>query len=114
MTIEEAITTICENYNYRLEDFYYKSFKEGGLTFGQLSVLYKHYEKRLVQRMEFDAGIVGAKLDKDKPAKREEQEMLFKSPEEYEKLSKKERVELTKEMKEHWQLQSFGVLPHGR
>lgn len=107
MTLEEAVTTVCEHYNYQLVDFYGKSFADGGLTYGQLSVLYRHFEKRLVKSMEFDAAIVGAKIEKPKP---EEKANLFKSPEEYEKLDPEERKRLTKQMMANWKGVSFGAV----
>jgi hypothetical protein len=114
VTLGEAVTAVCQHYDYRLEDIYSKSFADGGLTYGQISVLFKHYEKRLVRTMEFEAAIAGAEIKKDAPDKKEVN-MLFKSPEDYEKLSKEEQEELTQQMKENWSLTSFGAMKtHGR
>jgi len=64
---------------------------------GQLKVLYKHYQKRLKNKMEFEAAIVGAKM-KDSKQQQSEDKFKFKKPEDYEKLSMNERKELTQEM----------------
>lgn len=67
---------------------------------GQLKVLYKHYQKRLKNKMEFEAAIVGAKVKGGKQIQSEDK-FAFKKPEDYENLSMQERRELTKQMMAH-------------
>ena len=102
VSFESVVTTICEVYGYRLEDIYRKSFKEGGLTQGQIEVLFEDYQERHYNQMVFEAGIHGVNLNEVSGEKKGEVKTSpmfeFKSPEEYEKMSKEEREELTKEM----------------
>ena len=104
VSFEHIVTTVCEVYGYRLEDIYRKPFKEGGLTQGQIEVLFEDYQKRYYDRMVFEAACHGVDLKKGagKQEGRREVETSsvfeFKSPEEYEKMPKEEREKLTRQM----------------
>ena len=104
VSFESVVTTICEVYGYRLHDIYSKSFKEGGLTQGQIEVLFKDYQERFYNQMVFQAGIHGVDLKEGSEGKTEKKEETghqmpaFQSPEEYEQLPKEERDALTKKM----------------
>jgi hypothetical protein len=92
--------------SYRLEDFYQKSFKQGGLTAGQINVLYGNYIKQINSEFKFQAALQGIDLDKTgKSTSRVTPKQsstnalpLFGSPEDYAHLSEEERQEMTQKM----------------
>jgi len=95
------VTHILESYpQYKLEDFYRKSFLEGGVTVGQIEVLYLHTLKRQMEKFKFEAAVHGVDLDKEssKSIPKKKSDFEFKSPEEYEKLPEEERKKLTEKM----------------
>ena len=64
-------------------------------------MLYEEHQKRLYDRMTFEAGLRGIDLKKEMKKSEpegEEKGFTFKSPEEYEKMSKDERDKLTQQM----------------
>ena len=94
------MTAVCETYGYRLSDFYQRSFKDGGITFGQLIVLFEHSQKREVDKRKFQAAIHGAKIT-DAPevvTKEGDSSFTFRDPNDYEKLSMEDRKKLTEIM----------------
>lgn len=93
------MTAVCETYGYRLEHFYKRSFKEGGVTFGQLLVLYEHAQKREIDRYKFQATLHGAE-PKDMPAveRKEARPFKFGDPEVYKNMPPEEQKNLTEQM----------------
>lgn len=70
-----------------------------------MNVLYENLTKREIERREFEAMLHGAEIKKDSssiPEKSERKEkknlFMFGDPEEYKKMSDKERKELTMKM----------------
>jgi hypothetical protein len=93
------VTTVCEAYGYQLSNFYQRSFKDGGITFGQLIVLFEHSQKREADQRKFQAAIVGATFKDDAseaPAKKDN--FMFGDPEDYKKIPIEERQKLTESM----------------
>jgi hypothetical protein len=103
---------------YRPEDFYVKSYREGGLTYPQFLFLHKAADEQAYNQNRFMAAIHGIDLDasaKDKggsktqpktvsrPSTQSSSPMLFGDPAQYEKMSQQEREELTQKMLKHWQ-----------
>jgi len=92
--------------SYRLDDFYSKSFKDGGLTVGQMNVLYGNYIKQINDESRFKAALQGVDLDKVgktqsrvTPTQSSSNALpLFGSPDEYTHLSEEEKSEMTKKM----------------
>jgi hypothetical protein len=58
--------------------------------------MYEHYQKEEVDRFKIKAAMFGAKFDEEE--KKKEDDFTFKDPEEYAKLSDKERKTLTDKM----------------
>lgn len=98
---------------YRIEDFYQKSFKQGGLTLGQIQVLFEYYVKKENENYKFHAAIQGIDLEKEankastgsKPQSRANTKTpnnnalpMFGAPEDYTYLSEEEKKELTAKM----------------
>ena len=100
ISFESVVTTICEVYGYRLGDIYQKGFREGGLTQGQIEVLFESYQERHYNQMVFEAGCHGINLNEVSGKKTVETSSVFefKSPEEYDKMSEEEKQELTRKM----------------
>ena len=90
VSIEGAVTAVCEKYSYKLSDIYKKSFKDGGLTYGQIIILFERTEKRELERMKFQAMIHGIDLDKEKKEK-----LMFPHPDTFRDLPEEERKEKT-------------------
>lgn len=97
--------------SYRLEDFYYKSFKEGGVTFDQLGFLYENYINYKNEEYKFLAALQGIDLDKEqskiqnrnsKPGqsslRNNNTVPLFGNPEDYQHLTDEEKKEMTEKM----------------
>jgi len=98
---------------YRIEDFYTKAYREGGVTYEQFLFLHKAADDQLYGRNRFMAAIHGIDIDTpaaEKPVggpprvatKRAGSKMLFGDPAEYTHLSEQERAELTQNMLKHW------------
>ena len=103
ISFEEAIAAVCRWYGYRLEDFYIKSFLQGGLTYNQIIGLYEYKLKEDEEHLRFQAAIHGAKLKETGRAFSSEDNLnatvpMFGDPKEYESLSQEEREEMTKKM----------------
>ena len=90
------MTAVCETYGYRLSDFYQRSFKDGGVTFGQLTVLFEHAQRREVDKRKFQAAIHGAEI-KDAPAvvDKKTDSFMFGDPDDYKDMPVEERQKLT-------------------
>lgn len=94
---------------YRLEHFYTLSFREGGLTWGQVTALYEmmcHLTNEITElknhELEFQAAIHGAKLE-SKPSRKVNSESdnispIFQSPEAYANMSQEEKDKMTEKM----------------
>jgi len=65
-------------------------------------VLFEDYQERQMQERRFQAAIHGINLDKEmkkqKKKEKEDSSFVFGSPEEYKKMSEKEKKELTEKM----------------
>jgi len=96
------VTAVCETYDYRLEQFYQRSFKEGGVTFGQLLVLFEHAQKREGDRYKFQAMLHGTKTeDAPEPVVQSEikaSSFMFGDPDEYKNMPPEEQKDLTEKM----------------
>ncbi len=93
------MTTVCEVYDYRLEHFYQRSFKEGGVTFGQLFVLFEHAQKREADRYKIQAMMHGAETKDASPATATEAKpFMFGDPDDYKNLPPEEQKDLTNKM----------------
>uniref|UniRef100_A0A6M3IH48 Uncharacterized protein n=1 Tax=viral metagenome TaxID=1070528 RepID=A0A6M3IH48_9ZZZZ len=119
MTVGEAVTTVCEIYGYRLHNFYGRSFRDGGVTLGQLTVLFEHAQKRIMDRNKFHAAIHGVET-KGTPAKNQEQKpngFIFGDPKDYENIPMKEREAMTDKMMgahKRWGQSPLGKTMKGR
>ncbi len=114
------MTTVCEVYDYKLEYFYQRSFKEGGVTFGQLFVLFEHAQKREAERYRLQAMMHGAEA-KDAPQSVAQSEIkvskpfMFGDPDEYKNMSAEEQKDLTEKMMGmHKQWASKPIHPRGK
>ena len=97
---------------YRLEDFYRKSFLEGGLTYSQLVKLFDYQMKSLEDEYRFHAAIHGIDLDesveqstsssRSKSTSGSESQFIFRDPAEYENMTDEEKTKATREMMTHW------------
>jgi len=63
LIIDEAVSYCLEKYSYTLEHYYLKTFKEGGLTFGQLEELFDRAKKRDLEAFKQLAALQGIDLD---------------------------------------------------
>lgn len=97
-------------YGYKLEDFFRKSWREGGLTIAQTFFLFDTYQERKYLDNKFLAGLKGIDLDKvlGKPSTKSSpasppNNFIFGDPTEYEKLPDEERIALTNNMMDHHQ-----------
>ena len=89
---------------YTVQDVFYKSFKDGGLTYGQVQYLYEIAEGKTFDQMCFDAKLQGVDLRKlvkgAPPGSRSNQgDEIFKDPAAYEDMSQEERDRLTEKMR---------------
>ncbi len=100
---------------YRIDDFYVKSYREGGLTYPQFLFLYKTADEQRYQQNKFLAAIHGIDLEESAAEvtsqhntspittkKSQTTPMLFGDPEQYSKLSEQERQTQTQKMLSHW------------
>lgn len=96
------MTAVCETYGYRLEHFYQRSFKEGGVTFGQLLTLYEHAQKREIERYKFQAMMHGAEPKDDPPpmisSEKKDSPFMFGDPDDYKNMSPEGQKDLTDKM----------------
>lgn len=89
---------------YTLQHYYYKSFRDGGLTSGQIQLLYEASEGRQFDQMCWEAKLQGVdlrKLVKNPPtaSQSNQSEALFKDPSAYEDMSQEEKDKLSQRMK---------------
>jgi hypothetical protein len=95
---------------YRLEDFYRKSWKEGGLTMAQMHILFEHASDEEVKYVKFKAALAGADIDKTEPKNRgvksqskpKDNGPLFKHPDEYANMSDEEKKKETERMQRYF------------
>jgi len=102
---------------YRIEDFYSKSFREGGLTYQQFLCLHAMADEAAYNQNQFLAAIHGidiaapaTKHSSPRPGQAPHSQkksttngpMLFGDPEQYSHLSDEERKALTQKMLKHW------------
>lgn len=103
--MDEVVSYICEKYHYGLDDFYRKSWKEGGLTLSQIYTLYDHSIKRQNEEYKFMAAINGVTLGEKKSGSETNSnacvpnDLTFQDPEVYKDMSDEEKDELTRRMK---------------
>ena len=109
---------VMRNYpTYRIEDFYTKSFREGGITYPQFLFLHKAADDYAYNQNVFLAAIHGIDMEetstKIKAAPQTtttktttkhtpDNGVLFGDPEQYSHLSDQERTDLTQKMLKHW------------
>ena len=98
---------------YRIEDFYIKTYREGGLTYQQFIFMHEMADEAEYDQNRFVAAIHGIDIEaeadntsplvSDSPRKSSTpSSMLFRDPKEYSHLSDQERQELTEKMLGHW------------
>lgn len=103
---------------YRLEDFYRKSYLDGGVTFDQLFFMFEDSDREEYEDRRFFAAIQGIDIDDDKPRKSTnnsphitdpvhnngpEKQFLFKDPAEYDLMSEEQKAAETNKMKKFWE-----------
>ena len=102
VSFESVVTTICQAYGYRLEHIYQRGFRDGGLTFEQVNILFEDYQARLYNQMVFDASLQGIDLNEVAGKKKVESKSTpafeFQSPEEYKNMPMEARKALTEKM----------------
>jgi len=112
ISTERIIAELCRGFpGYRIEHFYHKSFREGGVTYGQIGELYKQLLEIKWDELRQQAALQGVDLDKevekggtgsDVPAPKGQPVSpsigLFKDPKEYDGMSAEERETETKKM----------------
>lgn len=106
------IASVIRSYpSYRLEDFYRKSFLQGGITTNQLFFLFKSADTEKYDYYKFLGALQGIDIEettKDQgqnerlPTSKEEEAFLFQDPAVYEVMTAEEREAKNKEMMEHW------------
>ena len=81
------------------------SFKQGGLTQGQIEILYEGYQKRKLADLKIQASLKGINLDEklenNTPKTKTEikkETFVFGDPEDYKNLTDEEKHNLTEEM----------------
>ncbi len=105
-------------YKIHPNDFVFKSFRDGGLTFDQLIFLYQSHIKRENLKLKIQASIHGIQIDDElvdsnissqqtTVAKKQESNFLFRDPKDYEKMDTEERERLTKKMMQHYSSINF-------
>lgn len=97
---------------YTIHHIFYKSFKDGGLTFNQVHFLFEAAEGKQFDQMCFDAKLQGVdlrKLVKNAPSGSltNQGDGIFKDPSAYEDMSQEERDRLTKKMRSNL-MKQFG------
>ena len=103
MEFSGIITEIIRETSYRLDDFYSKSFINGGPTLEQVGALYDEIQKAKDIEFRFQASIHGAEIKDDvtKPTQSDSNKPvipLFGNPEAYENMTDQEREEETSKM----------------
>lgn len=103
ISVAKITTAVLRGYpQYRLEHFYRRGYKDGGITIGQFIVLADHLYQAEFDKLKIQAAFFGVDIDKE--AKKEVKEMkkedvfMFKDPKEYENYSQEEKKELTEKM----------------
>lgn len=100
-----------ENFSqYKLSDFYYKRYYEGGLHLYQIQLMYEHIGDRKYNDYRFFASLSGVDLDKELRKEKDQKSVLseqqkkqdlplFRDPDEYNEYSQEEREKITEDMK---------------
>lgn len=97
--MEAAIAFVCEKYpRYGLEHFNLLTFRQGGLTWGQLSRLYQLGKEREVEEFKLQARLHGASFEEDEESTPGRNVTKLPSPAETQDMTQEEREELTREM----------------
>ena len=100
----EAISTVLSEYpQFGLEHFFKLSYREGGLTRGQLKVLFSEYERKENEKRKFEILLHGGKIDDDETTtvqanNLKNKSFVFGAPEDYAHMTKEEKEELTRKM----------------
>ena len=97
MDFAGVVTEICRETSYKLNDFYNKSFLQGGITLSQANALFDEIQKIKSKELETQAALQGIDLDKDSGKKKQE-DLVFGNPEDYKDLSEEQKQELTDKM----------------
>jgi hypothetical protein len=94
---------------YRLEDFYRKSWREGGLTMLQMHTLFEYASEEELKHIKFKAALAGVNLDGDKKTEGVKKQSepktngpLFKHPDEYAKMTEEEKKRETERMQQYF------------
>jgi len=98
------ITEIIRETSYKLDDFYNKSFINGGITMEQTEALFIEIQKAKDVEFRFQASIHGVELKDDGEKSQTQSDSkkpvipLFKDPETYKNMTDQEREDLTSNM----------------
>jgi hypothetical protein len=93
---------------YRLEDFYHKSFVDGGVTAKQLFFLYRSADDERYEYYRFLGALQGIDIDEKRTGetvnevKTEERQFLFQDPAVYQNMTEEEKQKETDKMLGHW------------
>jgi len=123
------VATVMRTYpTYRLEDFYRKSFIQGGLTLDQVVFLFESYDSSRYDDQRFMAAIHGIDMDAAeedgvKPTAQQpvskalpksttnvEKPFLFRDPADYANMSEDERAAETRKMMGFWKPFAQGAM----
>lgn len=103
MEFEAIVTEIIRETSYKLDDFYRKTYLQGGITLSQVGGLFSEIQKAKEFEYRFQASIHGVEIKDDVTTKpqsdsKEPAIPLFGNPEAYENMSEQEREVLTSTM----------------
>ncbi len=118
MDFQGVITEIIRETSYKIDDFYLKSFLQGGITLRQANTLFTEIQKIKSEEFKVQAALQGVDIDKDKAissptaSSTKSPSMIFGDPNEYNSLSKDEAQNLTEKMMgkhKHWAGEKKGL-----
>lgn len=104
MEFSTIVTEIIRETSYRLNDFYFKSYRNGGPTLAQVGALYDEIQKAKDIEYRFQASIHGVELKDDLKSQTSQSDSkepvvpLFGNPEAYKNMSDQEKEDLTSQM----------------
>lgn len=104
MEFPTIVTEIIRETSYKLDDFYRKSYLQGGITLSQVGALFSEIQKAKELDLRFQASLHGVEIKDDlKPQNTQSDSKepvipLFGNPEAYENMSAQDREDLTSKM----------------
>ena len=101
MDFQGVVTEILRETSYRLDDFYRKTYLDGGITMEQANGLYEEIQKVKENEYKLQASMHGIEM-KDGPVTQSDVDSqkvpLFGDPEAYKDMSEQEKENLTQKM----------------